>query len=66
MLRPRVAQVDPVMAWRMWPDFAWKHQLRIVNWPAELKDVFPGGGFVIDKITVKEKDEEKKKAKSDA
>ena len=37
------------MPWK-WADAAWKHKLRIENWPAPLKATFPGPGFDLAQI----------------
>ena len=37
------------MPWK-WADAAWKHKLRIENWPAPLKATFPGPGFDLSHI----------------
>ena len=43
-------QVDPgddkkiQMAWARWPDMAFRYQIRLVGWPAEIGKV-PGPGF---------------------
>lgn len=37
------------MPWK-WADAAWKHKLRIENWPVALKATFPGPGFDLAQI----------------
>jgi hypothetical protein len=37
------------MPWK-WADAAWKHRLRIENWPTSLKATFPGPGFDLAQI----------------
>jgi hypothetical protein len=32
------------MAWARWPEFAFRYQIRLVGWPAEIGKV-PGPGF---------------------
>ena len=32
------------MAWACWPEFAFRYQIRLIGWPAEIGKV-PGSGF---------------------
>ncbi|KAJ7089055.1 hypothetical protein C8R43DRAFT_1142218, partial [Mycena crocata] len=40
------------MSWQ-WVDFATKFQVRIVNWPATLKNLYPAPGFSLVKVSAK-------------
>jgi hypothetical protein len=53
------------MSWK-WSNDAWKHKLRIENWPAALKETYPGPGFSLGVITEKDDKKEEKRARMDA
>ncbi|KAJ7310154.1 hypothetical protein DFH08DRAFT_974506 [Mycena albidolilacea] len=53
------------MSWK-WANNACKHQLRIENWPAALKETYPGPGFSLGVITEKDNKKEEKRARMDA
>ncbi|KAJ7309341.1 hypothetical protein DFH08DRAFT_974818 [Mycena albidolilacea] len=48
------------MLWK-WANSTCKHQLRIENWPAALKEMYPGPGFSLGIITEKENRKEEKR-----
>ncbi|KAJ7807666.1 hypothetical protein B0H14DRAFT_2609465 [Mycena olivaceomarginata] len=50
------------MLWK-WANDACKHQLRIENWPAALKETYPGPGFTLGVITEKDNKKEEKRAR---
>jgi hypothetical protein len=47
------------MLWKL-VNNAWKHQLRIENWPAALKEMYPGPGFSLSVITERDNKKEEK------
>ncbi|KAJ7310668.1 hypothetical protein DFH08DRAFT_974351 [Mycena albidolilacea] len=53
------------MSWK-WANNACKHQLCIENWPAALKETYPGPGFSLGVITKKDNKKEEKRARMDA
>ncbi|KAJ7797215.1 hypothetical protein B0H14DRAFT_3493942 [Mycena olivaceomarginata] len=52
------------MSWK-WANDACKHQLHIKNWPAALKETYPGPGFSLGVITEKDNKKEEKRARMD-
>ncbi|KAJ7705694.1 hypothetical protein B0H14DRAFT_2647262 [Mycena olivaceomarginata] len=53
------------MLWK-WSNDAWKHKLWIENWPAALKETYPGPGFSLGVITEKDNKKEENRAWMDA
>ncbi|KAJ7354322.1 hypothetical protein DFH08DRAFT_955716 [Mycena albidolilacea] len=52
------------MLWK-WSNDAWKHKLRIENWPTALKETYPSPGFSLSIITEKDDKKEEKHAQMD-
>ena len=55
----------PKMSWK-WANEAWKHRLRIENWPTALRNAFPGPGFNLAHVTKEDDRKEGKRARTEA